>query len=164
MTAAVQLSAAHSAASTAAFPSPRDSSTVPGAADWFMRSSLHSSLDRQSMPSSAARARDSVVLPEPGHPPTSTKPSMHSTLPATTAPSSNRGDERAYRVPSAQVPALRAIGALVARSVLVLAGGFPASAETYNHRDARHDVEAWKQPHHAPGDRAADITTAQPSR
>ena len=46
-----------------------------------MRSSLNSSLDRQSMPSSVASARDRVVLPEPGHPPTRTNPSTCPTLP-----------------------------------------------------------------------------------
>ena len=55
----------------------------------------------------------------------------------------------------------RLIGALVAASALAIGGGVPASAETYSHRDARHDVEAWKQPRPAPGNRGADITRVQ---
>ena len=45
--------------------SSRDSSTVAGVPELSMRASLNSSFARRSMPSSSARAWDSVVLPEP---------------------------------------------------------------------------------------------------
>ena len=108
MRAAVRSSAARSVASTAALPSSRDSSTVAGVPEWSMRASLNSSFARRSMPSSSASAWDSVVLPEPGHPPTSTKPSTHSTLPVRRAHDIRtcRGPRARTRIPASSSSAV----------------------------------------------------------
>ena len=72
ITAPWQPRAAPRTANTAARPSSQESSTVVGAPRASIRASLTASFDRYGMSRSDAKARDSVGLPEPGQPPTST--------------------------------------------------------------------------------------------
>lgn len=52
----------------------------------------------------------------------------------------------------------RRFGLLIVVVTLVFAGESGASAETYNHADARHDVESYPQGVHTPRNRASDVT------
>jgi hypothetical protein len=60
------------------------------------------------------------------------------------------------------MPVRRLAGLVAASTALVVAGGTPAWSDTYNHRDARHDVAvlatAGADYHRAPENRKFDIT------